>query len=161
MLNQVSERLKKNIPEILNRWEKRAYLEVKASNLQETLALRDSLPEYLYTLAHALSDTRDLTEQSRLKEKIETTRIARMHAQARAVSFNYTIDQLIMEYHILRQVIFEVMDREKELTLAQRELITCSIEQAVNNAATEFSDIVKEATLMAYQEDRKEDKKTK
>lgn len=150
MPDQTSHRLIKNIPEILNRWEKRAYLEVKASNHQEKLALRDSLPEYLNKLAQALSDTRIRTDRSRLQDQIETTNIGRKHGQDRALSYNYTIDQLIMEYHILRQVICEVMDHEKGLSSLERELITSSIEQAVNDAATEFSDIVREANALLF-----------
>ncbi len=153
MPDQTANRLKKNIPEILKRWEKRTWSEVKASNHQETLALRDSLPEYLSKMAEALLGSIIRTDESRLKDRIEITRIGKKHGNNRAFSLNYTIDQLIMEYHILRQVICDVMDKEKLLTLVERELITCAIEQAVNDAATEFSDTVKEINLKANQEE--------
>lgn len=153
MPDQTSNRLKRNTPEILLRWEKRTWAEVKASNNQESLALRDSLPEYLSKLAQALSGTLVRTDDSRLQDKIDITRIGRQHGHDRALSLNYTIDQLIMEYHLLRQVICDVMDSEKELTLAERELITCSIEQAVNDAASELNEIVKETTSIATREE--------
>ena len=75
------------------------------------------------------------------------------HGQDRALSYLYTIDQLIMEYHILRQVICDVMQTEKELTSAERELITSSIEQAVNDAATEYSEIISKATPIATEKE--------
>lgn len=152
MPDQTANRLKIKIPEILSRWEKRTWAEIKAANHQETLALRDSLPEYLSKMAEALMGTTIRTDESKLKDRIEITRIGKKHGNDRAFSLNYTMDQLILEYHILRQVICKVLDEEKELTAAERELITCSIEQAVNDAATEFSDTVKEITFKASKE---------
>ncbi len=103
-------------------------------------------------MAEALLGTIIRTDESRLRDRIEITRIGKRHGNDRAFSLNYTMDQLILEYHILRQVICDVMDEEKELTRAERELIICSLEQAVNDAATEFSDTVKEITLKANKE---------
>ena len=47
--------------------------------------------------------------------------------------------QLIFEYHILRQVIFQVLEEAAPLELSARDIIIDSIEQAVNDAATQFS----------------------
>jgi signal transduction histidine kinase len=116
----------------------------KSAHHQESLALRNSLPEYLTQLADALSKTIDRTHARARRDKEESTRIGKKHGSERAAAFNYTMDQMILEYHILREVLFDIMEEEKDLTRVEREVMICSIEQAVNDAATQFSDSVKE-----------------
>lgn len=144
MPNTTSERLQKNIPRIMDIWVHRADEEVKAAHFQHTLALRNSLPEYLTQLVDALSKTIDRTSARKRFDKAESTRIGKKHGKERASSANYTMDQMILEYHILRQVICDVMEDENVLlSPVEREVIVCSIEQAVNDAATEFSNTLK------------------
>ncbi len=114
-----------------------------AAQHQETIALRNSLPEYLLQLVDALSNTIDRTMARKRRDKVDSTRIGKRHGEDRAGSRNYTVDQLITEYHILRQVLCDVMEEETPLTELEREVIVCSIEQAVNDAATEYSDRLK------------------
>ena len=143
MPNNTAERLKKNIDKILTIWEERVNLEISAAQHQETIALRDSLPEYLNQLVDALSNSIDRTTARKHSDKKDSSRVGKRHGEDRAGSRNYTMDQLIFEYHILRQVLCDVMEEEVPLTEVEREVIVCSIEQAVNDAATEFSDILK------------------
>lgn len=143
MPNLTAERLKRNIDKILSYWEERVNKEVKAAQHQETIALRDSLPEYLMQLVDALSNTIDRTSARKKSDKLDSTRIGKRHGEDRAGSKHYTIDQLITEYHILRQVLCDVMEEEVPLSEVEREVIVCSIEQAVNDAATEYSDTLK------------------
>lgn len=147
MPNQASERLRRNIDEIMKRWEARAYTEVAAALHQDSLALRNSLPEYLDQLADALSATIDRTALRIRWDRADSLRIGKKHGRERARSLDYTMEQLIIEYQILRQVICDVMEEEAPLSPIEREVIVCSIEQAVNDAATQFS-----ATLAAIQE---------
>jgi signal transduction histidine kinase len=144
MPNEASERLRVNIDTIMNLWQERAEKEVFAALDQKELALRDSLPEYLTQLVTALSTTIDRTAARVKRDLRESERLGKKHGRERAGSRNYTIDQLIFEYHILRQVICDVMEAEAPLTSIQMEIITCSIEQAVNDAATEFSDTLRD-----------------
>lgn len=143
MPNHTAQRLKKNIEKILSVWEERVNEEVGAARHQETMELRNSLPEYLLQLADALSNTIDRTSVRMGRDKRDSTRIGKKHGEERAGSKNYTMDQLITEYHILRQVLCDVMEEEVPLTVLEREVIVCSIEQAVNDAATEYSNILK------------------
>lgn len=147
MINETAERLKRLIPEIMNKWVERTLHEVKAANLQETLALRNSLPNYLSLLVDALSTTIDRTEARKRFDLSNSTRIGKKHGRERASATEYTMDQMILEYHILRQVICDLLEKEAPLTPVEREIIVCSIEQAVNIAATQFSD-----TLRDFQE---------
>ena len=121
-------------------WEERAIYEVEAAEANNSLILQNSLPEFLKTIEDALSTNIERT-QVRIKwDKKESTRIGKKHGRERANNFEYTMDQLIFEYQILRQVICEVLEEETPITNIEREIITCAVEQAVNDAATEFSD---------------------
>jgi signal transduction histidine kinase len=139
MSNKTALALNKHKKEIMDLWVERAQNEVSAALHQEDLALRDHLPEYLTQLENALSTVIDRTALRNRKEKKETTRIGKMHGKVRAGSGNYTMDQVIFEFHILRQVICDVLERDEVLSPLNREIIVASIEQAVNDAATEFS----------------------
>ncbi len=144
MPNTTSERLKHNIPRIMDIWVHRADEEVKAAHFQHTLALKNSLPEYLGQLVDALSKTIDRTAARKRHDKAESTRVGKIHGKERASTDSYTMDQMILEYHILRQVVCDVMEEDQILlTPVEREVIVCSVEQAVNDAATEFSNTLK------------------
>lgn len=147
MINETSKRLQRLSHVIMDVWEERTLKEVKAANLQETLALRNSIPIYLSQLVDALSNTINRTEARVSSDKSDSTRIGKKHGMERAISSGYTMDQMILEYHILRQVICDVLEKEAILTPVEREVIVCSIEQAVNDAATQFSE-----TLRDYQD---------
>jgi signal transduction histidine kinase len=144
MQNQTSNRLKNKTSEIMTIWEARVSQEVLASRHLKTLALRDSIPEYLLHMADALSTTINRSAARNKLDKIEGTRVGRKHGKERAGSLNYTMDQMILEYHILRQVICDVLEEEQILTPVEREVIVGSIEQAVNDAASEFSETLRD-----------------
>lgn len=144
MSNRASECLDRNKSKIMDLWVERALKEVPAAHQQEDLALRNSLPTYLEQLVDALSTTIERTEARRLYDEAESSRIGRKHGMERAGSYNYSMDQVIFEYHIMRQVICDVLESEAPLTLTEREVIVCSVEQAVNDAATQYSNTLRE-----------------
>jgi signal transduction histidine kinase len=125
---------------------------VRSAHYQNKLALRNQVPEYLAHLVAALSKTIDRTQARKIWDKKISTRLGKSHGEERAFSFEYTMDQLILEYHILRQVICDVLEEDEILTPIEREVIVCSIEQAVNDSATQFSESVKDMTAKAAQE---------
>ncbi|UBF29793.1 hypothetical protein K9N68_36825 (plasmid) [Kovacikia minuta CCNUW1] len=137
--NSVSERLKQNAQKIMQTWEVRARSEVDASMHQNSLVLRNSLPQYLDQLVDELSTEINRTPTRIVADEIESTRIGKKHGHGRAGFADYSLTQLIFEYHILRQVIFRVLEEEAPLAVRERDIIINSIEQAVNDAATQFS----------------------
>lgn len=143
MENETANRLKRLNDKIMHIWEERALEEVNASIHQKSLALRNSLPEFLGQISSALLTNVNRTKARVVWDKAESTRVGKLHGRERAASVNYTIDQLIFEYHILRQVIFDVLENEAPLNTDEREIIICGIEQAVNDAATEYSEILR------------------
>src|SRR5690606_32735949 len=102
------------------------------------------VPEYLEQLSDALSTIIDRTDARKRADRIDSERVGRKHGRERAGSLNYSMQQLIFEYHILRQVICDVMEEEVPLTPVEREIIVASIEQAVNDAATQFSETLRD-----------------
>lgn len=144
MSNQASERLQKNAQKIMQIWEERARDEVAASLHHNSLVLQNSLPQYLNQLVDELSTKIERTPARIAADQVESTRIGKLHGRERAGYADYSMTQLIFEYHILRQVIFQVLEEELPLNPMERDIIIDSIEQAVNDAATQFSQTLQE-----------------
>jgi hypothetical protein len=100
MFNQTSERLKQNVQRIMQRWEERARNEVAASMAHDSLILQNSLPQYLEQLVDALSTKIERTPARIKTDKLESTRIGKQHGRERAGFADYSMTQLIFEYHI-------------------------------------------------------------
>jgi signal transduction histidine kinase len=144
MLNQTSDRLKQSAPRIMQLWEVRARDEVSASIHQDSLVLQNSLPQYLNQLVNELSTQVERTPARIRIDHTENTRLGKLHGEGRAGHADYSLTQLIFEYHILRQVIFQVLEEEGPLGVRERDIILDSIEQAVNDAASQFSQTLRE-----------------
>ncbi|MEG4853782.1 HAMP domain-containing sensor histidine kinase [Microcoleus sp. B5-D4] len=144
MSNQASDRLKQNAEKIMRMWEKRARDEVSASTHQNSLVLQDSLPLYLNQLVDELSNRIVRTSARITADEVESTRIGKLHGHERAGYADYSMSHLIFEYHLLRQVIFQVLEEEAPLEVQDRDIIIGSIEQAVNDAATQFSETLRD-----------------
>jgi signal transduction histidine kinase len=144
MSNAASDRLKQNGERIMQLWEQRARDEVAASMHQDSLVLQNSLPKYLNQLVDELSNRIVRTSARIASDELESTRIGKLHGHERAGYADYSMNQLILEYHILRQVIFQVLEEEAPLGVRERDIIIDSIEQAVNDAATQFSQTLRD-----------------
>ena len=144
MSKPASDRLRQNAERIMEMWEKRARDEVYASMHQNSLVLQDSLPQYLEQLVDELSTQIKRTPTRIATDEKESTRIGKQHGHERAGYADYSMSQLIFEYHILRQVIFQVLEEKAPLEVRERDIIIGSIEQAVNDAATQFSETLRE-----------------
>ncbi len=124
---------------ILDRWQKRAYQEVAASLHQTSLALKNSMLDFLIQIEGELKNIRDIKPDSAASPEFGLG-----HGVIRASTVNYSIDQVIYEYHILREVLFTILEEEKALSVQERNLILSMIEQAANHSATSFSDTLRQ-----------------
>ncbi|MEP7152855.1 MAG: HAMP domain-containing sensor histidine kinase [Nitrospira sp.] len=124
---------------ILTLWEKRCLKEVTSARITGPRALRDSLPTFLDRLDEALAahHKMDATPVAILEQ--EAIRVGKMHGVDRACNTKYTLGEVIDEYHILRQVIFHILERDGPLAEMPRDILLDSIEQAVKNAVLEFT----------------------
>lgn len=141
MPETISARLREKREIVLARWEQRSLEEIAAAGITALLVLRDSLPEYLDHLSDALATDRKMDVKSVLAHDQESIRVGRLHGSDRATNTSYVLTEVIFEYHILREVIFQVLEEDGPLAGAQRDIVLDSIEQAVNDAAVKFSEV--------------------
>ncbi len=136
--------LLKHQKEIIDVWEKRAIKEVNAARDLQSLVLRNSLQEFLKQLAEALSKPAEKTAGRLTQESRARGETISQHGISRAGAVGYVLHEVILEFHILRQVIFDVLEKQATLASKDRDIILDTIEQAVNDAAGGFSDTLKE-----------------
>ena len=137
-----SEILKQLSPEIMKHWEARAIKEVSATVGQSSLILQDSLPNLIDAMA-SLLETHQPSPEKLAINAADLLRFSKNHGKGRAEIPLYLMSQVITEYQILRQCIFESLERKIALSPKERELIITTFEQAVNVAATEFAATLK------------------
>jgi signal transduction histidine kinase len=135
-----SNRLKDQREQILSLWEERCLKEVLSAETVNSLSLRNSLPIYLDNLSEALATNRRFDYKTVSMHDDKAVVIGKLHGSDRASGKNYNLNEVIFEYHILREVIFQVLEANEPMVVVQRDIILDSIEQAVNSAAVEFSD---------------------
>ena len=125
--------------EILTLWEERCLKEVRSARVTGPRALRDSLPAFLDRLDEALAAYHHTDAPPVAILEQAAIRVGKMHGVDRACNTRYTLGEVVDEYHILRQVIFEVLEKDGPLETAARDILLDSIEQAVKNAVVEFT----------------------
>jgi signal transduction histidine kinase len=74
----------------------------------------------------------------------QSEHIGKEHGRDRANTAGYSLDEVIFEYRILRQVILQVLEEDAPLSVVEREIITDLVEQAVNDTAVEFSNTLRD-----------------
>lgn len=138
-MSKASEVLKRKSTAIMKHFESRARKEVASAFGTTSLALQDALEKHLKQLVAALDTVEAKGAKAVAAVTLRKKDIGKEHARDRSEAGGYSIDELIFEYRILRQVVIEELDKEVILSHQEREVITDLIEQAVNDAAAEFS----------------------
>lgn len=129
---QTSDLLKVNREKILSRWELEVRAKLPAASHENKSALRDSLPEFIEDIGKALIFGID-------SFKKEIVRVAHKHGSERANLSDYTIEEALEEFNILRRVIFQVLEEKAVLTQNERDIIYEVINYGFAKAGTEFS----------------------
>jgi PAS domain S-box-containing protein len=118
---------------IFSLWEKRVRSQVPASENVSTLVLIDSLPVFLDHLALLLV--------SPLDSHKKILHDATLHAVERASIANYTLEQVLLEYRLLRHVLIETLSEfsnQKSLEKETVQTVDECIDDAIAKAAREF-----------------------
>jgi PAS domain S-box-containing protein len=131
---RLAEILKTSSGKIIERWEECVREEVPAAKGQQSLALKNGLPKFIEKLIEALNSP---SPQQKIFE--EETELAKGHGEERSKLQPYTLDQVIAEYRILREVLFNEIDPSGAMSLTHGKIIWDSIFFAIKNAASEFS----------------------
>ena len=139
MPQSAADRLRNKSSEIIQRWQERAYAEVAATFGMSALTIQDALPALVYQVADALSRPAEANSARVARLDLQRAR-AQKHGSDRATALEYTLAAMIQEYHILRQVMFEVLEQDEPLSIQDRDLIVDFIDRSVNDAASEFAE---------------------
>jgi signal transduction histidine kinase len=138
--DELAKFLRDNIEHIISLWIIRIKQEVIAARTEDRVVLKDEIPTFLACLADSLSNAASENLTQEIKERILKSRVAREHGVQRAASGSYSLGEAIFEYHILRLVLFSVLEEGcRPLEAVEREIIVSSIEMAVQEMASEFA----------------------
>lgn len=132
---RASDCLRKFKMTIIEHWRNRAQCEVDAAKFQEKLVLLDSLPDFLDDIANTL-DPKVAQQQS-----CESSDVCEKHGEQRAVLPQYSLPQVLVEYSILRQELFEFLETECTITKTERNAVLTAIERGMQRAAEAFAEI--------------------
>ncbi len=133
--HEVSNLVKMVKAEILKEWEELSRAEVAAAEVQTRRALRDSLPEFLDHLADTLSCVDPKTQAEKNSE------VAKEHAEDRASQPEYSLDEVIYEFHILRSVVIEKLDAKGAVDAEARRIIHEFIDRGIRKGAVKFTEL--------------------
>lgn len=120
---------------IMQTWEQRVR-EVISSAPAKTISvpvLRNLLPKVLDNLISNIST------KSSSAAVAEAGRIGKLHGDQRAGLTDYSFSQVLVEYRILRQVIFETLEQEKLQVQDVRDIILNSLDEGIEKAIEQFS----------------------
>lgn len=121
--------------EILKNWEDLSRQKVEAARAQSRLALRDSMPQFLDQLVETLAS------EDPKSEKKNNAQVACEHAEDRSNQPEYSLDQVIAEYHILRSVIIEHVDVKGHTDFESRRIIHEFIDLGISKAAVRYTEL--------------------
>lgn len=100
--------------------------------------MKNALHEFLEILANSLSLKIERTTFEKARLKADVFEFSKQHGIGRATAQG-TLAELILEFHILRETIFSVLEADGQLPALERNIILNAIEQAVSDAATQFA----------------------
>ncbi len=121
--------------EIMQKWESLSRERVPAADGESRFALRDSLPQLLDQLVKRLASANPNFETEKSSE------VARDHAEDRANQPEYTLDQVICEYRILRSVIIESLESEGPLDAQSLKTIHDFIDGGIQKGAVKYTEL--------------------
>ena len=87
--------------------------------------------------ANELAETLSKLKPELIYSKDSKQEIAKEHGRATAVIAEYSLDQVILEYHIFRHVLFEVLEEKVRLSPESRDRTqsaTLKVEQELRSA---------------------------
>jgi PAS domain S-box-containing protein len=134
-------RLKANKDRVLGRWKEAVCRDVPAAPGQSTPAIIDNMPEVIDRLVETLA-----AESPQEVLKRHERDLAHDHGEERARLPDYTLDQMIWEYQLLRRVLFEILEEDEPLRPRDRDAIWDALFIAVRNSSACFSAVREEVS---------------
>lgn len=125
--------LEQKAAEILHQWEERVRSSVPAAKKQGRTALRDGFPVFLEELAHALAGCGE--------EALLAPETSLEHAEQRASLTDYSYEQILHEYQLMRDTILDVLWAVEPLQLDEIQMILRMTDTAVSEALGHYRKI--------------------
>jgi K+-sensing histidine kinase KdpD len=118
--------------EIINGFLFRLSHELEHAKTENKSILVDTIPNFLVNLAQALApnDGRELASAH--------SSIAAEHGGERVRLTNFSPEDIIREYQILRDCIFETLKKQIQVTLEERKIINSSLDKALTEAMSAY-----------------------
>lgn len=129
-----AQRIRLNKNAILKTWEERVRRNIPADSTERKLALINSIPEFLDRIA----DTLQICDADPTKP--ECKNVSREHGEQRAMLGHYTLDELILEYHLLQTVLMEFLRKDAVPTQFEQQVVLDAIFSGIRGAAQAFVD---------------------
>lgn len=137
---------------IMNRWADRVQREIAAARGQSKASLYDGLPAFLESLSETISSSpEDSGGERRSSENIQT---CRHHGEQRARLGQYQLGDVIGEYRLLRQILFEELEKDGPLSVNERNQLLEAIDNGISQAAIAFTEIQGHQKDHAFRESR-------
>lgn len=128
--------IRKSLGSILTEWETRCRERVDAATHVTPTALRDSLPSFIEQLAVSLSCADPKAEAATVSA------IAQEHAEDRAAQGEYTLDEMIYEYHLLRVVLMVQLGPHGLLDFECSQVLHEAIDRGIRKASVRYVELV-------------------
>lgn len=129
----VAVRVRERLPEVLERWERHARADVPAARDLDRETLYNNLPQVLEQIAAVLVSS--IGQDAYFYAEIPASR---EHAEQRARLEGYSLDQVILEYHLLRKVLVEVLEQDAPLPRGIGSVVHDGIDRAMQEAAVHY-----------------------
>ncbi len=118
---------------IISIWEERLRREVPAATRESHPVLINTLPALLRQLAEAL------TPGHPRRTGTEGSTVAEEHGSERMRLTQFRLEDLIIEYKLLREVLLEVLEESGPLTAEERHIVHTSIDESLRKACTAYA----------------------
>lgn len=119
---------------IMADWLEHVRSEISVARSKSDAQIYNHLSVFINTLISALrsEESNDLLNENRV--------LSKEHGEQRFSIKGYTLEQMIHEYHLLRETIFEylVVERDVNLSESDRKIINNFIDKGIQSAASEF-----------------------
>lgn len=132
-LAHAGDRLRANKERVVSLWTVRLRDEIPAAGREAHLILVDTLPAILDQLAEAL------TPDHPRRVATQGSTVATEHGGERVRLTHFRLEDLITEYVLLRQVLFEVLEEDGPLSKEERHILDASLDQAMAEACTGYA----------------------
>jgi PAS domain S-box-containing protein len=132
--HHIAHELKLHKESIMEVWKDKICRQIEAANYQTRGEIRNHIPIFLDRLSRLLD-----SEHPHSASIQDVKEISEVHGEQRANLPEYTLYEMLVEYRLLREAIFEVLEVNGPLDQGTRDIILCSVEQAMTEAAQTFT----------------------